>query len=163
MCISNIPTNLSVGPQAQAPVVVPTTVSQTFPSNYDPMDFSSKYNTKLSPVEEEKFLAWAKKNGRSNDTYDYDLRGAWKEIQKGKMSEDDRGHLGDKYKKPNHPTFSDQSVYHGKDGYKGGSWGRDGDKDTFTPSATHMWSQEALTKYFADREPNAYLQPRRGK
>lgn len=157
MCTGNIPANLGVGPQP-AP-----RASQTFPSTYDPNDFSNKYNTKLSPTEELQFQKWAIHAGRSKDTYDYDLRGAWKELNTGKMSEDARGHLGDKYKKPNHPTFSDQSTYHGKDGNVGGTWGRQGDKDTFTPSASQSWSQSDLQRYFAEREPDAILLPKRGK
>lgn len=161
MCLSNIPTNLSVG--QQTPPAPPAPNSQQFPRSYDPMDFSSKYNTKLSGAEESKFQQWAQKSGRAGDTYDYDLRGAWKELQSGKMSEDARGHLGDKYKKPNHPTFSDQSVYHGRDGYKGGSWGDQGGKYTYTPSENHLWSRDELSKYFSAREPDAILLPARGK
>ena len=78
-------------------------------------DYSDKFNTVLAPDEEEKYQAWATENHREKDVYDYDLRGAWKELQSGTMSEDERGHLGDKYKKPNHPTFSDQSIYSGQD------------------------------------------------
>lgn len=123
----------------------------------DPRDFSNKYNTQLSPKEELMFQAWAAKNGKTKDTYDYDLRGAWKEIQSGNMKAADNGHLGDKYKKPNHPTFSDQSVYSGKDGYVGGKWGNEGGKDTFTPGKGNMYQPQELQRYFQKVEPNAKL------
>lgn len=95
-------------------------------------DFTDRYNTILSPEDEKRFkLEMASRLG---DLYDYDLRGAWLELNSGKMQPDERGHLGDKYKKPNHPTFSDQSIYNGVDGYYGGSW---------------YESPEGLVSYFA--------------
>ena len=126
----------------------------------DEKDFSSKYNTELSPDDEKRFMEWAVKNGRERDVYDYDLRGAWKELSSGEMKELDNGHLGDKYKKPNHPTFSDQSIYSGKNGYIGGKWDvtEDG-KTRFTPSETNMknMSIEELKDYFQRIEPDAVL------
>ena len=122
-------------------------------------DYSDKFNTLLSPDEEEKYQAWATENHREKDVYDYDLRGAWKELQSGTMSEDERGHLGDKYKKPNHPTFSDQSIYSGQDGVTGGVWSRNADgRDVYTPGRK-LSSVEAdrLRRYFARNEPGVVL------
>lgn len=122
-------------------------------------DYSDKFNTVLSPDEEEKYQAWATENHREKDVYDYDLRGAWKELQSGTMSEDERGHLGDKYKKPNHPTFSDQSIYSGQDGVTGGVWSRDAEgKDVYTPGRK-LSSVEAdrLRRYFLRNEPGVVL------
>lgn len=122
-------------------------------------DYSDKFNTVLSPDEEEKYQAWATKNRREKDVYDYDLRGAWKELQSGTMSEDERGHLGDKYKKPNHPTFSDQSIYSGQDGVTGGVWSRNAEgKDVYTPGRK-LSSVEAdrLRRYFLRNEPGVVL------
>ena len=96
------------------------------------VDMTDQYNTKLSKAEEEKFQTWAEENGRAADLENYDLRGWWK--QNGKQ--DSRGHFTDEFKKPNHPTFSDESKYNGVDGFKGGAWGKAGEKDTFTPSKT---------------------------
>lgn len=117
----------------------------------DLKDMSNKYNTKLTPQEEKQFQTWASQNNRQNDAYDYDIRGAWKETISGSMSEDARGHLGDKYKKPNHPTFSDQSTYNGVDGNKGGTWKElEGGKYAFVPSAHNLKNMppEELQKYF---------------
>lgn len=123
---------------------------------YKQPDFSEQYNTKLSPEEEKEFQKWAQENGREKDVYDYDLRGAWKELQNGEMSEDARGHLGDKYKKPNHPTFSSQSIYANGDG---GTWSVDAaGHDVFTPGKKISAAQaDYLREYFARVEPGAVL------
>ena len=36
----------------------------------DPLDFTDKYNTKLTPKQEEKFLKWAEENNKLQDAYD---------------------------------------------------------------------------------------------
>jgi len=122
--------------------------------------FVDMYNTALSPKEEKKFTKWAKATQREFDTEDYDLRGAWKELNSGTMSEAENGHLGDKYKKPNHPTFSDESKYHGVDGYYGGSW-KEGEENTvsFTAGETQrkLWDPKDLERYFQEREPDVQL------
>lgn len=131
----------------------------TGPRNAFSEDYSDRFNTVLSPDEEEKYQAWATENHRERDVYDYDLRGAWKELQSGTMSEDERGHLGDKYKKPNHPTFSDQSIYSGQDGVTGGVWSRNAEgKDVYTPGRK-LSSVEAdrLRRYFLRNEPGVVL------
>lgn len=118
-------------------------------------DFTAKYNTKLSPEDELKFKAWAAKSGKLGDLYDYDLRGAWK--TGGQASAN--GHLPDTYKKPNHPTFSDESEYSGSDGYQGGKWQQTGDRWNYLPSTTNLQFRpaEQLQLYFQDREPDANL------
>lgn len=95
-------------------------------------DFTDKYNTKLSDSDEAKFQEWAQKNNRLGDLFDYDMRGFWKSGD----AQAANGHFPDTYKKPNHPTFSNESQYDGSklpDGSiaHGGSW--DGDK--FIPPA----------------------------
>lgn len=121
-----------------------------------PSDYSGSHNTKLSDEEEKAYQKWAKENGREKDVVDYDLRGAWKEMQSGQMSEDSRGHLGDKYKKPNHPTFSNQSIYSGK-GSSGGVWSVENGKDVFTTTVKSKSEAEYLKQYFEKVEPNAEL------
>jgi len=122
-------------------------------------DYTSRYNTKLSPADEKKFRKWAKETGREGDLYDYDLRGAWRELQSGSMREDERGHLGDKYKKPNHPTFSTESIY-SSDSTPGGQWSEDAQGRTvYTPSDFVVSQQGAdrLKRYFSEREKGAVL------
>ena len=125
--------------------------------NVDPYDFSDRYNTKLSYEEEAQFQKWAKMEGRDKDVYDYDIRGAWKELKTGKMSEDERGHLGDKYKKPNHPTFSDQSKNNGIDGYVGGTWSEENGKTVYRVSKSNTMSKAQLKRYFERVDPDVIL------
>lgn len=127
---------------------------------FEEQDFTDHYNTQLTPEEEREFQAWAKAEGRERDVFNYDLRGAWKEIQSGTMSEDARGHLGDKYKKPNHPTFSDQSIYSTEEN-RGGHWSVENGKDVFVPGR-ELSAAEAnyLQQYFAEREPGVQLKAR---
>ena len=85
-------------------------------------DLTDKYNTPLTRGEELRYQQWAKQNKREKDTFDYDMRGAWKE---GVQADPQSGHFPDTYKKPNHPTFSNESKYHGADGRMGGRWDAD--------------------------------------
>ena len=124
----------------------------------DPMDYTARYNTSLTPEDEAAYQAWGRQqaaqsqNGRNpaNDTYDYDMRGFWKS---GGNFDSDTGHAGDQFKKPNHPTFSTLSQYNGVDGNQGGTWGggQNGQPFTFTPSATNlqMTPLPDLQRYFA--------------
>jgi hypothetical protein len=119
----------------------------------DPHDFTNRYNTKLSPAEEKAFLLWAK--DRVRDTYDYDLRGAYK----ANAQEAANGHLPDTYKKPNHPTFSDQSQYNNVDGYTGGQWLSNGEHGsrhrwTYAATPTNLQFHDAadLLRYFQQVE-----------
>lgn len=122
-------------------------------------DMTGQFNTELSEEDEKKFQAWAKQNNRLGDLYDYDLRGAWKELNEGSMSEDDRGHLGDKYKKPSHPTFSAESIYAKDAPDRAGSWGI-GPKGTNVYTTNGLSPQELkyLQRYFWLVEPNSILE-----
>lgn len=115
----------------------------------DPYDFTDKYNTKLSDKEEAQFQKEMKDS--LGDLYDYDVRGFWKEMKNGTASKDKNGHGIDKYKKPNHITFSDESIYNGVDGYQGGHWTQDETGAyTYTPSPTSMYSDEDRRAYWID-------------
>ena len=124
-------------------------------------DLTNKYNTKLSKEDEAKFQQWAADNNRLGDLTNYDMRGWWKQnaAQDAAAQGDARGHFTDEFKKPNHPTFSDESMYHGVDGNKGGTWGTKDGKDTFTPSKTNLdnMSAQDMKDYFATVEPDAQL------
>ena len=131
--------------------------------------WKNQFNTKLSPKQEAEFQAWlatqSKAQGRdmSNDTIDYDLRGHW---LSGGSQDKGNGHFPDTYKKPNHPTFSNESKYHGKTApwggrLAGGKWTGDEAKGwAFEPTHemlqnTHKLSD--LRAYMAEVEPNAKL------
>lgn len=125
-------------------------------SGSDPRDLTAQYNTQLSPEEERAFQAWA--GDKLKDTYDYDLRGAWKDIVSGKIQQDERGHLPDTYKKPNHPTFSNESIYSTPE-TPGGKWVEKNYKWQYVPSETNLKyrTPSELMDYFKTREPDVRL------
>jgi hypothetical protein len=132
-------------------------------SNDDPLDYTEKYNTELSSAQENQYQAWtadqSEKTGRNvgNDTYDYDLRG-W--FAKNGPQDLTGAHLTDEWKKPNHPTFSTFSQYHGVDGNEGGEWEQQPDKTwNFTPGKTNMqnFSSNEMQDYFKRVEPGNQL------
>lgn len=116
-------------------------------------DFAQRYNTPIPEDKQKDFVQWltnlAMKRGSDprQDYNDYDIQGAFLDS----MSQDGRGHMGDKFKKPSHPTFSDQSQYSGVDGYNGGHWAG----NAFYPSTTNMQmsSPGFLQNYFSRVEP----------
>jgi hypothetical protein len=77
---------------------------------------ANNYNTPLSFDEELKFQKHKAKYSPQDSGEDYDERGAW---LGGQVADQTKGEHGqDIWKKPNHPTFSDESQYagHGKPG-----------------------------------------------
>lgn len=110
------------------------------------------YDTLLEPAKETAFRAWA--GNKIADTADYDLRGAW--LANAQASSN--GHLPDTYKKPNHPTFSDQSIY-STPGRQGGTWAGNDGNWSFWASQSNMDQQSPLSlwDYFKKREPDATL------
>lgn len=90
------------------------------------------YNTVLTPEQEVQFQQWLKTmpvNLKSD--YDYDLRGAWL----AGVNPDEYLHMPDKYKKPWHPTFSDESIYSSPH-MQGGHW--NGENFTTSPYNKYM-------------------------
>ncbi len=83
----------------------------------------------------------------SADEQDYDLESFYKDQKQSSPP----GHLPDTYKKPNHPTFSDQSKYHVPIINSGGSWN---DEGNFTPSDVNLknMSSPQLQQYFNEVE-----------
>lgn len=142
----------------------------------DRMDYSDGFNTPIGgdlSKETANYYKWVGemkgKTGRDvdNDRYDYDIQGAYKD---GAAPTDDTGHWPDTYKKPNHPTFSDQSKYNDIDVQfpgedkpfrtQGGHWDKDDDgKDTFTPGSTNFIyrNPQEMIDYFKKNEPNVKL------
>lgn len=132
------------------------------------LDFTNNFNTALTPQEEADYKLWlvsqsqARGRDMSQDNYDYDMRGYFKA---GSGLDGVEGHFPDTFKKPNHPTFSNESVYHGVgDGrggrYVGGAWSNKDGVDHYQPSnemlsVTH--NPDFLADYFKRVEPNARL------
>ena len=83
-----------------------------------------KYDTRLDKQDEANFNKWAAgqkaKYGRDiHRDKDYDWRGWYK--KNGPKDLGGKGvHVRDTFKKPSHTTFSEESIYHGKDGKYGG-------------------------------------------
>lgn len=120
-----------------------------------PDDMTQLFNTQLSPEEEAAYQQWAIENGRIHDTYDYDMRGAWK----ANVGQSGNGHYPDTYKKPNHPTFSKESQYSKPGDMEGGEWLNENGKDVFIPGMSNLAFRNLsqLKDYFAHVEPNAEL------
>lgn len=131
--------------------------------------FKQHFNTPLSDNEQGMYAEWldsaSKEKGRdlSQDTADYDLPGYWKWSQSAVQTENERGHLTDQFKKPNHPTFSEESQYSGAPSawggtYQGGTWADDG--SSYTPTAEMLRTTHSLDKlkaYMIQYEPDAKL------
>ena len=127
----------------------------------DPLDYSAKYNTQLSPTGEQSYQQWVNAQSQAvgrnvaNDSYDYDLRGWFQANGPQNLS---GAHLTDQFKKPNHPTFSDESQYSGVNGAQGGHWDVQPDNSyAFTPGSTSMLSTPELQDYFNRVEPTNTL------
>ena len=82
------------------------------------------FDTPLTPEQERQFQAWMQGLRATGQIHqldmgqDYDFRGAFLSGYRP----DANGHWLDTYKKPNHPTFSDESIYSSLTGTYPGSW-----------------------------------------
>jgi hypothetical protein len=119
--------------------------------------FINNFNTSLSKKDEAKFNKWLSeaynKYGTelSKDLFTYDLRGYWKTADyKDKVEFMQRkAHAPDTFKKPSHPTFSNESKYHEEDGkWKGGIWSEDGSE--FHVSPEMLKNTHKLDGWFGD-------------
>lgn len=83
----------------------------------------------------------------SQDEQDYDLEGYFNNLKANPI---EGGHLPDAFKKPNHPTFSDQSKFHVPVVQQGGNW----EDSTFTPSELNKQNmgRANLQSYFNEVE-----------
>lgn len=142
-------------------------------------DQTANYNTPLSPQEEAVFQQWRAQLAANPKTRnlanmrDYDLRGAWKANAQAASN----GHLPDTWKKPNHYTFSNESIYSGP--YTpGGQWTQTGPGSRQNPEGQYQFQAtpqnlkyrdaNALSQYFQGYEPgntvilpqNALARPR---
>jgi len=128
-------------------------------AKYEQPDYSDKYNTKLTKEQERAFQKMRQvvllNTGKDilEDRFDYDPRAMMSDIKHQKL--DSRGHSSDIGKKPNHPTFSDQSIYSTKE-KSGGKW----EENSYTPSPyilSESGRLKALARYMARNEPYAQL------
>ena len=111
----------------------------------DSNDLTHHYNTPLGVGQEKKYQAW-KTDQNSRSQYplherDYDMRGAFRQG----LTPDGNLHWDDKFKKPNHVTFSSGSMYSAQ-GSKGG----------FTPpSGKHPLGIPEGGEWITHRAPDA--------
>lgn len=132
------------------------------PPSADPRDMSGHFNTPIPPEMQSQFDAWVQHQIRTtgrdprNDRYDYDVNGYWIATR---GATDERGHGTDQFKKPNHPTFSNESQYHPQFG-GGGQWMQSGSPQTYyQPSALNLmnYQRPELQQYFRQTEPEVML------
>lgn len=129
--------------------------------------YYNQYNTELSPEQRTGLydflmqLSMQSGANRYNDMNDYDMAGAY--LAGAKPG--DNAHFTDEFKKPNHPTFSNESKYNGVDGKHGGQWSEDGGQVSFTPSQwnlQNMGGAQGLQEYFNNVEPGVQLNAPQG-
>jgi hypothetical protein len=115
-----------------------STVARPAGANIEAPD---QFETPLPPQDEEQFQQWKQEHAPNDSGADYDLRGAFK----AGLTPDANGHWPDTFKKPNHPTFSTQSVYAKDAPDKAGTW----NGDTFVPPAAAEGKLKKTAKSFA--------------
>lgn len=110
-----------------------------------------QYRTKLNKTEEKDYSAW-KKNfpERLQSDKDYDLKGFFKEFGKEPIPQGEDFHLVDKYKLPNHATFSSESKYYNPETESlGGNWMNRGDKWVYSPNSE---AKQTVIEYVPNEE-----------
>ena len=108
----------------------------------------AQVGTKLSKNEEVKYQTWKSKLPKNLQWEgDYDLRGLWKENPNAQPSPN--LHFTDKYKLPNHPTFSNESIYFNPETKKyAGYWNETDSSWNYTPYDT-LVKKQIIEKKFA--------------
>ena len=111
------------------------------------IDAIDAFETPLSPDEESRFQKWKAINAPKDSGQDYDLRGAFK----AGLTPAENGHWPDTYKKPNHPTFSDESIYAPLAPERAGHW----QGETFVPVKTKTQAPRSLARSYSPQEIDA--------
>jgi hypothetical protein len=93
---------------------------------------------------------------RLQESTDYDLKGYFNKY--GSVGVVGDQHLTDEFKKPNHVTFSNESVYNSPE-HQGGQWRQNEGKWEFVASPWNIKNVgvDSLQTYFKQNEPNAKL------
>ncbi len=104
------------------------------------------YNTELTQGGEKAYLDWKQKYDPLDSGVDYDHRGFFNANE----TRGANGHGTDKFKKPNHPTFSNESQYAtGDNAQFAGSWGP-GEENYLPPSVSYN-PPDWLNQYMDDQ------------
>lgn len=119
------------------------------------MDWSDRYNTPLPDDKVEAYNAWRARLPKALQySGNYDLQGYF--LEHGAEDKKPGEHMNDKYKKPNHPSFSSESMYSGTGDVSGGVWGGDEKTGwTFTPSKYNrsLRTDQQILDYFKTGDP----------
>lgn len=84
--------------------------------------YTPSFDTILNSDQESAFRQWKARYAPNDSGADYDLRGAFRA---GVTPDPKSGHWPDTFKKPNHPTFSDESIYASVAPERAGHWNGD--------------------------------------
>lgn len=110
------------------------------------------------------FESYLKDTGRYSDDYDYNSlyndKGSFIRWYTEEINNPGEAHFVDKYKLPNHLTFSTESQYSGQNNVVGGRWENNNGKYTFYPSLHNVEQYGGLENYidrFTEAEPNARI------
>lgn len=112
----------------------------------------------------DELIGYLKKTGRDSDEQ-YDLKAAYndpevyKQWRETELKNPGKGHWLDKYKKPNHPTFSTESVY-SNEKTTGGQWKKLADgtwQFTVSPYLMSLYSYDDYINYFKDEPGNTVI------
>lgn len=116
---------------------------------------ADNYTTQLTPDMEAAYQQWRAKLPRDlQNEVDYDLRGAFLDSVKA----DGRLHMTDKFKKPNHITFSDGSKY-STPANPGGQWLPTGQRNPLMPNQDQFafWASPANARRSGINDLNNYF------
>jgi len=140
-----------------------------------PLTDVDHYNSKLMPSQAAGYQKWLNTlpEGMDRSGSDYDLHGAYLAGEQPAVT----GHLTDRFKKPNHPTFSQESQYSTPEN-QGGQWSQpasgvtplgnpggnpeDNEKHLSyvfkaSPDMMKTRTPEQMNDYFRQQEPKAIL------
>ena len=96
------------------------------------------FDTPLPPDRQVEYANWKAAYAPNDSGQDYDLQGAF---LAGYTPDTQTGHWDDRFKKPNHPTFSNQSQYAtGKWAKYAGSWIGKGPDAVYVPAK--VWNEK---------------------
>ena len=147
---SDAPKNTAIEKIRTALKFVPATVGATQVNNVQSKQaggtINNNFNTPIPVNMLDKYKSWYSQLPKNlQETKDYDLQGAFLDNQITHNS-----HLTDKFKKPNHPTFSNESIY--SKYASSGKWGN----NTFTIPYRNINRLEEIRKYLKGSDSTTY-------
>lgn len=111
----------------------------------------------------EQFMKYISDTGRMSNDYDYESfyndKGMFNKWLENELLHPSSAHFYDKYKKPNHITFSEESIY-SNENMKGGRWINEDGKTYFIPTDINIKNaggEDKLREYFKIHEPGIIL------